>query len=108
MGGSQSPMLSTISLIILIIALILLLLLEVGVACIQSYVFTILNSLYLNELISNIICHPYHIVDESPWPIFGSIGGLYLTTGIVRWFHLNSLYLFFIGLILLGLVITQW
>jgi len=57
---------------------------------------------------SNIICHPYHIVDESPWPLFGSIGGLYLTTGIVRWFHLNSIYLFSIGLILLGLVITQW
>jgi len=51
--GSQGPILSTISLIILIVALILLLLLEVGVACIQSYVFTILNSLYLNELMSN-------------------------------------------------------
>jgi len=57
---------------------------------------------------SNIMCHPYHIVDESPWPLFGSIGGLYLTTGIVRWFHLNRVYLFIIGLILLGLVITQW
>merc|ERR1712179_107671 len=57
---------------------------------------------------SNIICHPYHIVDESPWPLFGSIGGLYLTTGMVRWFHLNSVYLFSVGLILLGLVITQW
>ena len=22
---------------------------------------------------SNIICHPYHIVDESPWPLFGEI-----------------------------------
>lgn len=36
------------------------------------------------------------------------MGGLYLTTGIVSWFHLNSIYLFSIGLILLGLVITQW
>ena len=33
------------------IRLILLLMLEVAVACIQSYVFTILSSLYLNELI---------------------------------------------------------
>jgi len=57
---------------------------------------------------SNIICHPYHIVDESPWPIFGSIGGLYLTTGIVSWFHLNSYLLFILGLIILGLVIFQW
>merc|ERR1739841_206569 len=33
--------------------LFLLLLLEVAVACIQSYVFTILRSLYLNELMRN-------------------------------------------------------
>merc|ERR1712158_233966 len=39
--GSQGP----------IISIILLLILEVAVACIQSYVFTILRSLYLNELI---------------------------------------------------------
>merc|ERR1712105_99951 len=57
---------------------------------------------------SNLICHPYHIVDESPWPLFGAIGGLYLTTGIVSWFHLNSIFLFFIGLLTLALVIIQW
>ena len=44
---------------------------------------------------SNIICHPYHIVGESPWPIFGSMGGLYLTTGMVSCFHLNLIFLFF-------------
>ena len=50
--GSQGPNVSIIVIIILIIRLILLLMLEVAVACIQSYVFTILSSLYLNELIS--------------------------------------------------------
>ena len=49
--GSQGPRLRSINLIFLIIGLYLLLLLEVAVACIQSYVFTILSSLYLNELI---------------------------------------------------------
>lgn len=49
--GSQGPNVSIIIIIILIIRLILLLILEVAVACIQSYVFTILSSLYLNELI---------------------------------------------------------
>ena len=49
--GSQGPNVSIIIMIILIIRLILLLILEVAVACIQSYVFTILSSLYLNELI---------------------------------------------------------
>merc|ERR1712061_536717 len=51
--GSQGPILSPVNLIFLIIGLYLLLLLEVAVACIQSYVFTILSSLYLNELIRN-------------------------------------------------------
>merc|ERR1719361_1699110 len=50
--GSQGPRVSGTIMIILIISLILLLMLEVAVACIQSYVFTILSSLYLNELIS--------------------------------------------------------
>lgn len=49
--GSQGPALAMVSLIGLFIGLVLLLLLEVAVACIQSYVFTILSSLYLNELI---------------------------------------------------------
>jgi cytochrome c oxidase subunit 3 len=57
---------------------------------------------------SNFIQHPYHIVDESPWPLYGSIGGLYLTRGIISWFHINDLTLFFIGVGLLGLVIYQW
>ena len=57
---------------------------------------------------SNIICHPYHIVDESPWPIYGSLGGLFLTSGIVSWFHLNRKILFYLGLRVLLIVIYQW
>lgn len=57
---------------------------------------------------SNIICHPYHIVDESPWPLYGSLGGLFLTSGIVSWFHLNRKRLFFLGSLILLLVIFQW
>ena len=49
--GSQGPSLVGVGLAGLFIGLVLLLLLEVAVACIQSYVFTILGSLYLNELI---------------------------------------------------------
>merc|ERR1711884_381944 len=49
--GSQGPLLGIITLIGLFVGLILLLLLEVAVACIQSYVFTVLRSLYLAELI---------------------------------------------------------
>jgi len=49
--GGQGPQLRRPFLICLIFGLVLLLILEVGVACIQAYVFTVLRSLYLNELI---------------------------------------------------------
>ena len=48
--GSQGPNVQGIVLLVLMGRLILLLCLELAVACIQAYVFTILRSLYLNEL----------------------------------------------------------
>jgi F-type H+-transporting ATPase subunit a len=48
--GSQGRILRIIPLSGLILGLILLLCLELAVACIQGYVFTILRSLYLAEL----------------------------------------------------------
>jgi len=50
--GSQGPSSTSFVFFGLIVSLILLLILELGVACIQAYVFTILRSLYLNELLS--------------------------------------------------------
>lgn len=41
-----------LALVVVMVALVTLLILECAVACIQSYVFTILRSLYLNELVS--------------------------------------------------------
>ena len=57
---------------------------------------------------SNLYTHPYHIVDESPWPLYGSLGGIYFTTGLVSWFHMKSMSLIILGLLILGLVIYQW
>ena len=48
--GSQGPAIGSLFLF-LFLGLFLLLLLEVGVACIQAYVFTVLSSLYLSEVI---------------------------------------------------------
>ena len=50
--GSQAESLSFRIYLGLVFSLILLLILELAVACIQSYVYTILRVLYLNELIS--------------------------------------------------------
>ena len=57
---------------------------------------------------SNFVIHPYHLVDESPWPLLASIGGLILTSGLVKWFHTSSTTLLFTSLTLLLLVIIQW
>lgn len=48
--GSQGPNVSYTIVLFIILSLLLLLLLELAVACIQSYVFTVLRSLYLREL----------------------------------------------------------
>lgn len=57
---------------------------------------------------SNLIRHPYHLVDESPWPLISSFGALSLTIGLVKWFHTNSASLMFCGLFIILRVITQW
>ena len=48
--GSQGPNISYTLVLFVMASLLLLLALELAVACIQSYVFTVLSSLYLREL----------------------------------------------------------
>lgn len=57
---------------------------------------------------SNLIKHPYHLVDESPWPLVSSVGAFFLTSGLVKWFHSFSPSLILIGLTIIVLVIVQW
>nr|YP_010310353.1 cytochrome c oxidase subunit III [Paramarcius puncticeps]UMY75888.1 cytochrome c oxidase subunit III [Paramarcius puncticeps] len=52
--------------------------------------------------------HPYHLVDYSPWPLTGSIGVMTLMSGMVMWFHLNKMYLLYIGSTIILLTMYQW
>lgn len=52
--------------------------------------------------------HPFHLVDYSPWPLTGAIGALCSVSGLVQWFHLYNLQLFFIGNTIVLLTIYQW
>ncbi|YP_009343949.1 cytochrome c oxidase subunit III (mitochondrion) [Diadema setosum] len=52
--------------------------------------------------------HPYHLVDQSPWPLTGAISGLMMTSGLVLWFHTQSTSLLFIGFILLITTMINW
>ena len=61
-----------------------------------------------NIYISNYICHPYHLVDQSPWPYLASIFGFGLVTGLVRIFHFFELHLLLFRLFMLLILVTQW
>nr|YP_010578693.1 cytochrome c oxidase subunit III [Pyrrhura perlata]UZP16956.1 cytochrome c oxidase subunit III [Pyrrhura perlata] len=52
--------------------------------------------------------HSYHMVDPSPWPIFGAIAALLTTSGLIMWFHYNSSHLLTLGLTSTLLVMLQW
>nr|YP_004285950.1 cytochrome c oxidase subunit III [Bycanistes brevis]ADM26331.1 cytochrome c oxidase subunit III [Bycanistes brevis] len=52
--------------------------------------------------------HSYHMVDPSPWPIFGATAALLTTSGLTMWFHYNSPQLLTLGLLATGLVMLQW
>nr|YP_010443042.1 cytochrome c oxidase subunit III [Araeosoma owstoni]UTD49292.1 cytochrome c oxidase subunit III [Araeosoma owstoni] len=52
--------------------------------------------------------HPYHLVDQSPWPLTGAISALMMTSGLVLWFHTNSILLFLSGLFLLIITMINW
>lgn len=57
---------------------------------------------------SNIVRHPFHLVDESPWPILRSLGAFYITTGFLKWFSVNSIDLFLLGIFIIIIIIFQW
>lgn len=57
---------------------------------------------------NNYIRHPYHLVDESPWPLISATGAFFITSGLVKIFHFYSLTLLTRGLVITILVIFQW
>lgn len=52
--------------------------------------------------------HPYHLVTYSPWPLTGALGTLIIVSGIVKWFHLYTRELLFLGSLINILTIYQW
>nr|ATC73013.1 cytochrome c oxidase subunit III [Balclutha sp. EMHAU-2015-Zz052711] len=52
--------------------------------------------------------HPFHLVNNSPWPITGSMGLMSLTVGTVIWFHYNEILLMNLGMLIILLTMIQW
>ena len=57
---------------------------------------------------SNLLRHPFHLVDESPWPLLASFRGLGLTSGLLKWFHINNFDLLLIRILFLIIITFQW
>lgn len=57
---------------------------------------------------SNFIRHPYHLVDESPWPILRAASAFFITSGLAKWFHFFEVSLLILGVSITLLVIAQW
>lgn len=57
---------------------------------------------------SNYNIHPYHLVDESPWPLVAAAGGMTITTGTLMFFHKAFLLLLSLRGLVVLLCIYQW
>nr|AHH93114.1 cytochrome c oxidase subunit 3 [Peniagone sp. YYH-2013] len=52
--------------------------------------------------------HPFHMVNQSPWPIANALGALLLTSGFILWFHNNNFFLLLFGLLLITITSISW
>jgi cytochrome c oxidase subunit 3 len=52
--------------------------------------------------------HPYHLVDPSPWPLVGSLGGGTLAVGMVLYMHEVTGWLIPVGILLVLLTMFLW
>nr|URX53998.1 cytochrome c oxidase subunit III [Epicalotermes sp. 2 AB-2022a] len=52
--------------------------------------------------------HPFHLVEQSPWPITGAIGALVTMSGMIKWFHQYNQELLFMGSTIMILTMIQW
>nr|AYU71336.1 cytochrome c oxidase subunit 3 [Agrilinae sp. 2 ACP-2013] len=52
--------------------------------------------------------HPFHLVEYSPWPLYGALGAQTLLMGLIKWFHFKQSNLMLIGMIITLLIMYQW
>nr|YP_010411422.1 cytochrome c oxidase subunit III [Coraebus cloueti]URN73068.1 cytochrome c oxidase subunit III [Coraebus cloueti] len=52
--------------------------------------------------------HPFHLVETSPWPLYGALGAMTMMMGLIKWFHTQDSNLFLLGMSLSIIISTQW
>nr|YP_010554729.1 cytochrome c oxidase subunit III [Arctopsyche spinescens]UYO79362.1 cytochrome c oxidase subunit III [Arctopsyche spinescens] len=58
---------------------------------------------------SNMINHPFHLVNYSPWPLTGAFGTMTMMMGMIQWFNTSKTnMLMILGFTILTLTMFQW
>nr|AXS65495.1 cytochrome c oxidase subunit 3 [Curculionoidea sp. 13 KM-2017] len=52
--------------------------------------------------------HPFHLVDQSPWPLLASMSTFSFMMGMIKWFHLNNSNLLLLASTTNLLIMYQW
>nr|WRK21484.1 cytochrome c oxidase subunit III [Nelidina sp. n.] len=52
--------------------------------------------------------HPFHLVENSPWPIISSLSALSLTSSLILWIHMNENTLVILSSMNTILIMSQW
>nr|QAT19788.1 cytochrome c oxidase subunit 3 [Curculio sp. SZ-2019] len=52
--------------------------------------------------------HPFHLVDQSPWPLLGSLSMFSFMMSLVKLFHLNNNNLLYLSMLTNILIMYQW
>src|ERR1700759_428253 len=56
-----------------------------------------------------VVKQPYHLVEPSPWPIIGALGGFLTVTGIIVYAHYDKWWLLILGLlVVIGTAFMGW
>nr|UZA61292.1 cytochrome c oxidase subunit 3 [Rhynchothorax sp. JZ-2022] len=52
--------------------------------------------------------HPYHIVNQSPWPLTGALGAMIMMVGMLELIYLKSFKMMTIGILIIMGTMFQW
>nr|YP_010726196.1 cytochrome c oxidase subunit III [Neodiprion huizeensis]WDY84632.1 cytochrome c oxidase subunit III [Neodiprion huizeensis] len=52
--------------------------------------------------------HPFHLVNNSPWPLLSSLSVMIMLMGYIKWFNFKSINMFILGILITMLIMYQW
>ena len=62
----------------------------------------------ISLIMRTVLCHPYHLVEPSPWPLLGAGGALFITVGSVIYFHYGLSQIMYLGILIVVIIMFVW